>query len=63
MEKEQTKQNKKKEKQKLAQNSNCLVAGPIKGVVCDWLLFRRTCILNLDDTSKTYGPHEKKKQT
>lgn len=59
MEKEQTKQNKKR----IGLELKLFGCRPIKGVVCDWLLFRGTCILNLDDTSKTYGPHEKKNQT
>lgn len=59
MEKEQTKQNKKR-KTRIGSELKLLGCRPIKGVVCDWLLFRGTCILNLDDTSKTYGPHEKK---
>lgn len=58
MGKEQPKQ--KKRKTKIGSELKLLGCRPIKGVVCGWLLFRGTCILNLDDTSKTYGPHKKR---
>lgn len=62
MGKEQPKQTKhEKTKTKIGSELKLLGCRPIKGVVCGWLLFRGTCILNLDDTSETYEPHEKKK--